>query len=201
MCGGTGCTNQFYNNLGGSLTGITIGRLAQRAILHHFYQLVVHSQAGDTLYRLPFPQGWYHVEGAAFSSGEDTAYVVASGLATGSHLVMVRAASGALLGSLTLPAMSAFDIARDPVRPWLFIAALEGPFHDAVPQLLILRQGTLAPVAVLRTPAPESLSLYQWHQFRVVIDPAMDAAYIVATNQVYDAHGARAKIIRFGLVP
>jgi hypothetical protein len=204
-CDAAGCTNQPYTqfNLGGSLTGVTIGRGAERAILHHFYRLVVDAQTGDTLYRLPFPQGWYHVEGAAFSRNEDTTYAVAIGLATGSgsHLVMVRSASGALLDSLSLPGVSAFDVARDPNRPWLFVAALEGPFDGAVPQLHILRQGTLATVAVLRTPATESLSLAQWHQFRLVIDPPMEAAYIVATNQTYDAHGPRAKILRFGLVP
>ncbi|MGH7538819.1 MAG: hypothetical protein ACREMF_09305 [Gemmatimonadales bacterium] len=199
-CDSAGCTNQPYYYLGGSLTGTTIAPVARRAVLHHWNRLVVNAQTGDTLYRLRLPSQGYRIEGAAFSAAEDTVYAVGSEGVPESHLVMALSATGTLLDTLALPGVAAMDVARDPTRSWIYVAALEGGNVTlVVPQLIVLEQGTLAPVAVLRAPATAALSLTRWHQFRIV--PAADAVFVVATAQLYDLHGLRAKILRFSLIP
>jgi hypothetical protein len=203
-CDAAGCVPRFYMNQGGALTGVTIGRVAGRAVLHSWFGWLVDAASGDTLRRMSWYTGapFHHVEGAAFTTGEDTAFVVASQAATWSRLLVVDPASGELLDTLSLPGVQAFDVARDLARPWLHVFVLEGiGLASLVPQLIILDQGTRAPVAGLRAPSSEALSLTQWHQFRIVLDPAMDALYVVATVQVYDAHGIRARILRFRLLP
>jgi hypothetical protein len=158
---------------------------------------VVDAAHGDTLARLSSSGTSYHVEGAAFSANEDTANVVTSGP---SRVLRVNTAQGLVHDSVPLSGVVAFDIARDPARPWLYVAAFEGAL-SAVPQLIILDQATLAPRATLRAPPTAGLDLTQWHQFRIVQDPAMRAIYVVATVQAYDLHGVRSRILRFDVEP
>jgi hypothetical protein len=199
QCGAQGCAPVDYTPFAGSLTGVTIGHQAHRAVLHSFFGWVVNATTGDTLPRSSAGAG-YHVEGAAFSAAEDTAWLAASTFASGGRVYLLDAASGVRRDSVNLAAR-ALDIGRDTARPWLYIAVFNGPTAAAVPELLVLDQGTLDTIAVLRAPASEALSLTQWHQFRIVLDPTMNAVYVVATAQVYDAHGLRSRVLRFGVVP
>lgn len=206
QCTGTGCADRLYSNLGGSLTGITVGSVAKRAVLHHWNALVADAEAGDTLYRIPYTQAGYRTEGAAFSAGEDTLYAVGQvgGSVGASEVMAVAAANGAYLGGAIFPGSGtwAFDVARDPVRHWLYVATLVGSgATNVVPAVVVLDQGTLAPIAELRAPTSEALSLIVWHQFRLVPDPSQAAVYMVATKQAYDLHGERARIFRFDLIP
>jgi len=198
-CDVTGCpTGRMYLAYGGSLTGVTIGTTVQRAILHSFSGFLVNATTGDTIRRLQ-PASNYHLEGAVFSANEDTAFVCGS--LQGSHLLMVASATGEVLDSLLVPGALTYDIARDPARPLLYVAAFEGAFAHTRPTLIVVDQGTLTPIATLRAPANEELSLTEWHQFRIVQDPQQHTVYVVATKQVYDLHGFTSKILRFSLLP
>ena len=204
QCDSAGCVGQFYMNMGGSLTGVTIGRTAQRAVLHSYFGWLVDAARGDTLRRISWIAGapFHHIEGVAFNAAEDTLYVVGSQASFDSRLFVMTPSAGALLDTLTLGSLDAFDLARDATRRWLYVFALAGATTSSmVPQVIILEEGTLAPVAVLRAPPSEALALTHWHQFRIVQDAAMNAVYVVATVQVYDVHGAHARILRFDLVP
>ncbi len=208
QCGGTGCTQQTYFNQGGGLSGVSIARSANRAFLHHYFGYIVDATTGDTLGRLPLGPGgapatnpWYHVENIAFSPVEDTLYAVGSGGLSGSILLVAATSNGALIDSVPLPGLYAGDVVVDGVRPWVYVAVLGGnTFAGGPPQLLVFGRGTLRPIAVLRAPASEVLSPTQWHQFRLVLDPVMHAAYLVATTQVVGFRG-QSKILRFDLLP
>ena len=208
-CGSTGCAQQFYFNQGGGLSGVSIAPSANRAVLHHYFGYLVDATTGDTLGRLPFgppsasPQMWYyHLENATFSANEDTIYAVGNQGFYGSKLVLAASSNGGFIDSLPLPASYAVDVALDPVHPWVYVALLAGTTSTALnPQLLIFERGTLRPIAVLRAPATEALSITAWHQFRLVPDPLMHAAYVVATVQVRQPGPVHAKILRFDLLP
>ena len=184
------CTTGFPLCLScaGSLTGVTIGTIAQRAVLHSFNHLVVNTQTGDTLFRLPFPAN-IHVEGAAFSPNEDTMY-----FAGGDSVIMAASASGTVFRTLTLSGVQVVGVGRDELRPWIYLAALGA---GSVPQLIILERGSLATIAVLRAPSSVTLPTVNWQQFRVVADPLGTRVYVVATVQALGVHTSVSRILSY----
>lgn len=206
VCDSAGCAQDLLINMGGALTGVTVGRTAGRAILHSLFGWLVDAASGDTLRRITWLLGapMQHVEGVVFTPAEDTAYALVSQWGNGPlpSIWVVDPADGALLDTLIIPDLIGMDLASDPVRPWLYVFAVEKPYvTSGLPVLRIIDRATHATVATLRGPVSEAISLSQWHQFRIVLDPAMDAAYVVATVQVYNVHGVRPRILRFDLVP
>lgn len=193
-CDGITCVDFSYPL--GQVTGVSISTTSRRAVLHNSTSMVVNASTGDTLYRLPFTQpGQIRVEDAAFSPAGDTIYAVGTAFAAGTGaLSMVNVATGALLAGLTLP-VQVHGVARDPIRPWIYVVGQNGRGEA---QLLVLSSRTLGTLATLRGPAqPAPYGVFD--RVRIVPDPRGTGVFVVATVQGTGIHGVSSRILSFGV--
>lgn len=193
-CGSPGCGLPTYTCACGEyVTGITIGALAHRAVVQSFASMVINSQTGDSVYRLPFAPNTY-VSGAVFSAVEDTMYVL------GNHTVMmVNSANGTVYRTVDVPnPFGTSGIGRDDRHPWIYMLSIR-PSTKA-PDLTVLDARTLATVAIVRAPASAVLQANDgWDAVRFVRDPGTNRLFAVVTGFDPPDRTRTSRIISYGV--
>lgn len=190
-CASPPCTPTVFAQ---SLTafGITIGATSRRAVMHSVSHLVVNTQTGDTLFRLPFASN-LQVLGAAFSPGEDTMYVIA-----GNSLITANSATGSVYRNVTVSDGFAWGILRDDKHPWIYV--LTNWTSGRAPEITVLDRITLTTIAVVRAPTAAILpSNDGWDTFRLVRDPSANRLFVVATIQEPASHTQTSRILSYGV--
>lgn len=176
----------------GSLTGATIGALAQRAVMHSTGHMVFNTATGDSVFKFPFSRNT-HLDGAVFSLAEDTVYAIGR-----DTVIMAKSADGTVYRSTVVSDATVSGIGRDEQSPWIYVLSIWN--SNRAPQLTVLDRATLATVAVVRAPASAILQANDgWDTIRFVRDPAANRLFAVVTVQDPVSHTQTSRILSYGV--